>query len=358
MKFKINHIEYETEETNIKLIEFLKNNKLSFINNNLLKVEIENNEQLQNIKDVIIEDGMSLLTISDKIIDKLNSEIQTISKQVQQDEFKLSETCYNVLLCDSDIYEESLKLYSNCGFDDIINIKFASMIEFVERANEMLIKKTNELDGISQKPIVYSKLNIINYNNTLNTKILSDYDIATVLINNYYKKICNIEKNINIIYITNSLYKHLNNTINETRVNQTVLFNNVKLIETENKCKDLINNAIYLKESFDYTTNCSFIGYIKLFKQMGLKENRLEAISLDDNAKKITGVYQKINIVGLVTKVFPKLEEVIKYDYIYVLDDTEKLDYVNESEYLNDYNMNEIYKKVLDKPGNKFLMRK
>ena len=87
MKFKINHIEYETEETNIKLIEFLKNNKLSFINNNLLKVEIENNEQLQNIKDVIIEDGMSLLTISDKIIDKLNSEIQTISKQVQQDEF-------------------------------------------------------------------------------------------------------------------------------------------------------------------------------------------------------------------------------------------------------------------------------
>lgn len=42
----------------------------------------------------------------------------------------------------------------------------------------------------------------------------------------------------------------------------------------------------------------------------------------------------KINIVGLVTKVFPKLEEVIKYDYIYVLDDTEKLDYVNESEYL------------------------
>ncbi len=43
MKFKINHIEYETEETNIKLIEFLKNNKLSFINNNLLKVEIENN---------------------------------------------------------------------------------------------------------------------------------------------------------------------------------------------------------------------------------------------------------------------------------------------------------------------------
>lgn len=83
MKFKINHIEYETEETNIKLIEFLKNNKLSFINNNLLKVEIENNEQLQNIKDVIIEDGMSLLTISDKIIDKLNSEIQTISKQVQ-----------------------------------------------------------------------------------------------------------------------------------------------------------------------------------------------------------------------------------------------------------------------------------
>ena len=142
MKFKINHIEYETEETNIKLIEFLKNNKLSFINNNLLKVEIENNEQLQNIKDVIIEDGMSLLTISDKIIDKLNSEIQTISKQVQQDEFKLSETCYNVLLCDSDIYEESLKLYSNCGFDDIINIKFASMIEFVERANEMLIKKT------------------------------------------------------------------------------------------------------------------------------------------------------------------------------------------------------------------------
>ena len=74
-------------ETNIKLIEFLKNNKLSFINNNLLKVEIENNEQLQNIKDVIIEDGMSLLTISDKIIDKLNSEIQTISKQVQQDEF-------------------------------------------------------------------------------------------------------------------------------------------------------------------------------------------------------------------------------------------------------------------------------
>ena len=74
MKFKINHIEYETEETNIKLIEFLKNNKLSFINNNLLKVEIENNEQLQNIKDVIIEDGMSLLTISDKIIDKLNSE--------------------------------------------------------------------------------------------------------------------------------------------------------------------------------------------------------------------------------------------------------------------------------------------
>ena len=45
MKFKINHIEYETEETNIKLIEFLKNNKLSFINNNLLKVEIENNEQ-------------------------------------------------------------------------------------------------------------------------------------------------------------------------------------------------------------------------------------------------------------------------------------------------------------------------
>lgn len=187
---------------------------------------------------------------------------------------------------------------------------------------------------------------------------MSDYDIATVLINNYYKKICNIEKNINIIYITNSLYKHLNNTINETRVNQTVLFNNVKLIETENKCKNLINNAIYLKESFDYTTNCSFIGYIKLFKQMGLKENRLEAISLDDNAKKITGVYQKINIVGLVTKVFPKLEEVIKYDYIYVLDDTEKLDYVNESEYLNDYNMNEIYKKVLDKPGNKFLMRK
>lgn len=237
MKFKINHIEYETEETNIKLIEFLKNNKLSFINNNLLKVEIENNEQLQNIKDVIIEDGMSLLTISDKIIDKLNSEIQTISKQVQQDEFKLSETCYNVLLCDSDIYEESLKLYSNCGFDDIINIKFASMIEFVERANEMLIKKTNELDGISQKTIVYSKLNIINYNNTLNTKILSDYDIATILINNYYKKICNIEKNINIIYITNSLYKHLNNTINETRVNQTVLFNNVKLIETENKCQ-------------------------------------------------------------------------------------------------------------------------
>ena len=35
-----------------------------------------------------------------------------------------------------------------------------------------------------------------------------------------------------------------------------------------------------------------------------------------------------------------------------------KLDYVNENEYLYDYNMNEIYKKVLDKPGNKFLMRK
>ena len=41
MKFKINHIEYETEETNIKLIEFLKNNKL--INETTTKYKRRNN---------------------------------------------------------------------------------------------------------------------------------------------------------------------------------------------------------------------------------------------------------------------------------------------------------------------------
>ena len=57
----------------------------------------------------------------------------------------------------------------------------------------------------------------------------------------------------------------------------------------------------------------------------------------------------KIGIVGTVLNAFLKLPN--PYD---------QMPYQNliAGIYLNDYNMNEIYKKVLDKPGNKFLMRK
>lgn len=358
MKFQINHIEYEIEETNIKLVDFLKNNNVLFNNNNVCKVEIENKNELKNYDEIIIEDGMSLLTISDKIIDNLNLKMHSLNKPNLQDEIILMENNYNILLCDSDIYEACLKLYSNTGFNDIINIKFASMIECVEKANEMLNKKANELENMPKKTIVYSKMNVLNCGNAYNSLVLSDCDIAATLIKKYYKKICNIKNEINIIYITSSIYKYINNSINESKVNNTVLFNYVNLAEKENKLNNIISKAIYVKKSFDFTVKCSFIGYIKLFRQMKLKENRIESISLNEMSKKITGYYQGINIVGLISKQFPSIDEVSQYDYIYILDDTENLDYVNEEDYLNDYNINMIYKMFLDKPGNQILMRK
>ena len=358
MKFKINHIEYEVEENNVKLIDFLKNNKIKYIDNSLFKIEVENEVQLKNLDDITIEDNMSLLTISNKIIEQLNFELQSIDINSIQDEVLVSKDDYNILLCDPDIYEDCLKLYSRCGFDDIINIKFASMIEFIEKANEMLNKKAKEIDRISQKPIVYSTINVINYENAVGTNVLPSEDIACLLINSYYKKICNIAKNINVVYITNSIYKYLNNSINRSKVNQTILFNHAKLIENSAESNNIISKSIYLKNSSDFTKNCSFIGYIKLFRQMGLKENRLESISIDDDSKKITGIYQKVSITGLITKKFPNVEEVEKYDYIYILADNEELDYLNEEDYLVDYNVNEIYKMFLIKPGNNFIKRK
>lgn len=370
MKIVFNNKEYHIEDNyDTTLRQFIIENNLVQYNlddNYIIDLnyfDVDSNENLVYIDDIILSDNLKISTESKKYYNNIKKQMmdEYLMDNVS-DNIELNPDYYNVLLCDPELYPICYEKYYKVGFNDIVNLKFASMIEYIERAHELMLNKSDMFDSRKNKQSIYRNLYLLTYQDNLVTKIDTDENIAIKLINNYFAKTLHIEKPINYIYITNSKIKYFNNQLNKNKLINQIVYTNKCNIKSIEKCFDgKISNHIYQKECMDYNIKCSFTGFIRLLSTMGLKEQSIEINTLDENTKEIIANYSRISIKGLITSNYLTKEELLNYqdyDYIYILSDNESIYYNVENYYIYDHNINEIYKRYLMYPGYSKLIKK
>ncbi len=367
MNFCINNKEYNIDEE-ITIYDFLINNKIfiarisneinDLIYEELCYVEIEGEETLKCAKTEYITDGMKIYTNSKKVYSFYNEQISknySFYQNYYKKNIELDDSKYNVLLCQPEIYNECLQKYKNNGFDDIVNVKFAQIIAYIEIANIIIKRCSNKLDKKTLYPLYVVLQNLID-ETKYQVNIKQPEELAATIIKTYYKKVLKINKNINIIYITKSVASRISHNLKyyqfNPMVDDVVLFNRFSVLNGTNNFNGIIQNAIYQEDSNNYNNSCSFNDIFRIIKQTGLVEENIEITHIDNDIEIIVK-YRGVELKTLITKRFLTLEEVenIKYDVIITTTRKNIISYDEESSLLDDYNINLIYKKLLISPG-------
>lgn len=373
MKVTVNQKVYEIEDTGtpIVLLDFLvKEGIFAFSNVELLDVydyimvEIESYDDLMNAREVILEDGQVIYTLSNKVITYYNQLWASNLKISSTDTLELNENNYHILICDPQIYQECLTLYKDKGFQDIINLKFAEMIYYLEVSHQLLLDKSKKLDLSHQNPLWVVKHNLINYSSDRLVNIKSPEEIAAILIREYYQRILHIEKNIHITYITNSYlsYETVKYQIlmSDSLLDQVVFMNQFGVIGNGSSYNGCVSKEIYLKDTIEMDISYNAMIVFQLFEQMGFKAESFET-SMDQNLLWISANYKEVTFHACISSKFLSMEELstlVDVDFIFIADHFPNLQYQKMTAFLDDYNVNHIYKKFLLYPGYSIICRR
>lgn len=366
MKVSINQKIYQIEDTDspIILLDFLiKENIISIPSRELLhtfddvKVEIESYDNLMNADEVILEDGQVIYTCSDQVVAYYNQLWDSPFSSSFIDKLELDENNYHILICDPQIYQECLDTYQDKGFEDIIHLKFAEMIYYLEIAHQLLLDKSKKLDVSYQNPLWIVKHNLISYPTHRLLNIKSPEEIAAVLIKEYYQNMLHIEKHIHITYITASYlsYKTVQTQIlsSNSLLDQVVMMNQFEIIGSGSPYSGNVSKAIYIKDVVEMDTSYHAMVVFQLFEQMGFKAQSFET-SMNGDMLYICATYKEVTFHACISPKFLSVEQLdalTDMDFIFIADDFANLQYQKMTPFLNDYNINRIYKKFLLYPG-------
>lgn len=373
MKVSINQKVYQIEDTDhpIILLDFLIGQEIfSLLNTELLntfnvvKVEIESYDDLVNAKDVILEDGQVIYTLSNRVVEYYTELLTSNFPLSFIDKIELDENSYHILICDPQIYQECLSGYKDKGFQDIISLKFAEMIYYLEVSHQLLIEKSKKLDSSHQDPLWIVKHNLIQYPTNRLLNIKSPEEIAASLIKEYYQRILHIEKNIHITYITTSYlsYMTIKSQIicSNSLLDQVVLMNQFEVMGRGASYDGFVSKSIYIKDTTEMDTSYNAMVVFQLFEQMGFKAESFET-SMNEDILWICATYKEVSFRACVSSKFLSLEQLgglIDVDFIFIADSFQNLQYQKMTAFLDDYNMNHIYKKFLLYPGYSAICRR
>lgn len=372
MRVTVNQKVYQIDdiETSIVVLDFLVEEEIFIINKdsfldwqNYARIEIEGYDDLVNPKDVVLEDGQVIYTLSHKVIAYLNELVVSNTLCCSMDTIELSDQNYHILICDPQIYEENLISYKDKGFQDIINLKFAEMIYYLEVSHQLLLGKSQKLNHPNPISSWVVKHNLLNYPLDRLIDVKSPEEIAAILIKEYYQKILHIEKNIHITYITNSHIPYV--TIKsqnkmDSFIDQVVLMNQVEIVGNGSSYDGSISKEIYTKETLEMNISYDAMIVFQLFEQMGFKSESFET-TMDKNILKICATYKEVSFQICISPRFLSTEELDAFtdvDFIFIVDNHENLQYKKMTAFLDDYNVNRIYKKFLLYPSYSTICRR
>ena len=364
----INNKQYEYIE-NITIYDFIRKHnifmpyfdetKYQNIKYDISYVEIEDIENVVDSKKTILEDNMNIYTTSKKVHDFLYNMVKNKKIELKEQSYQnitLNEDDYNILLCQPECYFECLEKYKDKGFNDIISTKLGHMIACVEMCNTIIERSIDKYDTGYSKPLVIMLQSIIELPEKYQLNIKPASEILSQLIKNFYKEKLRINKNINIIYVTKSVICLITHDARklqyESYIDNIVEMNYFDVSNNKNSFDGKISKALYKEECPNIDVSMNFNIIFKLLQQMGFKENSLE-ISTNEYGKEIISGYNDMELKCLFTDKFLTGEEIESLGYDFIMITTRKQTmYINTDEgYLNDYNLNHIYRHILIKPG-------
>lgn len=364
----INNKSYDYIE-NITIYEFIQKhdiflpsfdeNKYDNIKHDISYVEIIGFEDVVNSKTTIIEDEMTIFTNSTKVHSYLYNLVKEKKSELKEQcyqEITLNEDEYNILLCQPECYEDCLSIYKERGFNDIISTKLGHMIVGCELCHNIINLSIKKYDKKKYKPLVVMLQSIIDLPSEYQFDIKPASEIVSQLIKNYYKEKLHIKKKINIIYVTRSvicLITHNARKMQYESYIDNIVEANYFTVTNNKDCFDgLFSNMIYKDNKTNLNVSINYNVIFKNLNQMGFKERSIE-ISTTEYGKEVVASYDALNLSFLFTDHFLTTEEIDKLNYDVIVITTRKQTmYANTDEgYLTDYNLNQIYRHVLIRPG-------
>ncbi len=364
----VNNKSYEFIE-NCTIYEFIKANKIflpSFdesiyknIKYDISYVELEGTIDVINSKEIKLEDEMNIYTNSSKVhtylYDLVKDKKDELKNQCYQ-QISLNPDEYNILLCQPECYETCLEQYKDKGFNDIVSTKLGHMIVSTEICQSILELAVKKYDKKPYDPIVIMLQSIIDLPTKYQFNIKPAGEIIAQLIKNYYKEILHIKKKINIIYVTKSVICLITHDARKLQyssfIDNIVEVNHFDVIPNQNCFDGLISKAMYVEDCTDLSTSGNYNVVFNILKQMDFQELAME-ISTVDYGKEVLATYEGMILKFLFTDRFLTASEIeeLKYDAILITTRKQTM-YVNaDAGYLTDYNLNQIYRKVLIRPG-------
>ena len=364
----INYNEYQYIE-NITVYDFIRKhnifmpyfdeNRYQNIKYDISYVEIEGIEKVVNSKKIMLEDGMIIYTTSKKVHDFLYNRVKTKKVELKEQSYKtitLNEDDYNILLCQPECYYECLEKYKDKGFNDIISTKLGHMIACVEMCHTIMERAIVKYDTGTSVPLVMMMQSIIDLPKEYRLDIKPASEILSQLIKNFYKEKLKINKKINIVYVTRSvicLITHESRKLQyESYIDDIVELNYFNVTNSNKVFDGKFSKVLYKEECPNIDVSMNFNIVFKLLQQMGFKESSLE-ISTNEYGKEIISGYKDMSLRCLFTDKFLTVEEIesLGYDFIMIITRKQTMFLNSDEGYLNDYNLNQIYRHILNKPG-------
>ena len=126
-----------------------------------------------------------------------------------------------------------------------------------------------------------------------------------------------------------------------------------------NSLDNKVTNHIYIKENKNFNQSCNYNGIFMILHQMGFVQEELD-ISTTDLGKKVIIRFKDLDLSFIFTNRYITEKEIKKSECDMILVSTKKttLSPGNEEEILSDYNINQIYRRIIVKPGNKEMFRR
>lgn len=365
MIININNKKYTIEEE-INLYQFLIDHGIIYnLPDQLAFVEVKGFDELVNSKDFCIYENVEIYTNSKKVNEHISKVINNnlIDNNLYQN-ISLDPECYNILLCEADCYNACFEKYKEYGFNDIINDKFAQMIYIIEATHQLLHRVSKRIDYKTRVPLVVIQRGLVKYPKKYNVNLKPIDEIAAELIKKYYKEILKVNQKINIIYVTSSISQVLSYNIDsaeyERLVDNIVLMNNFDVNKLENnKFDSVFSKNIYIKENEFLNQSCNYNSIFMILHQMGFIQEELD-ISTTELGKNVIVKYNDLELNFLFTDKYLTEEEIknSEYDMILVSTKNTTLSPNQEENVLSEYNINQIYRKIIIRPGNKTMFRR
>lgn len=348
MSVKINDqiFEYTEGET---IFTFLEMNQIKIPS--FSYVEVLTKEDLVDAKNTYLEDEMVIYTNSMKIKNYIKENFDNLFSNI----LELNPNHYNVLLCDNLCYDECLTKYKEKGFNDIVNMKIGNMIYDIEIANEIMKYITKKYEKEEVSSLLISPIyEVINQKQSLNFK--TPAEIISQMIINYYKTTLKINQDIDIIYMINNLDDFIDYYLNqngENNIKQIVFSKQSLEINNNDNYDGKISHAIYLKE--EKNQPMAFYDLLPILEKMGFKIKITNTKTVDNGFNILLDVNNiPLNILFTTTLKTSYTD----YDICFITNYVDEFEKYQPNKIITNYNLNNIYKKILIRPGYELLMRR